>query len=99
MDFSDSNALLKAAQSVRVCLKPPSLVLLDEEDVSGLIRQCLHLATIPARLIFIQAIRTPEVSRSTVPVANHPGIRAILVQQQRAMADTCRYTNSMALAH
>ena len=41
--------------------------------------------------------RDPEVSRSTVPVANHPEIRAILVQQQRAMAHACRYAVSAAL--
>jgi cytidylate kinase len=37
-----------------------------------------------------RSCRDPEVSRSTVPVANHPDIRAILVQQQRAMAHACR---------
>ena len=38
--------------------------------------------------------RTPEVSRSTVPVANHPDIRAMLVEQQRAMARSCRCTRA-----
>lgn len=42
MDFNDSRALLAAAQGARVCLKPPSVVLLNEEDVSGLIRQGLR---------------------------------------------------------
>jgi cytidylate kinase len=38
VDFADSSALLAAAQSARVCLRPPSVVLLNDEDVSGLIR-------------------------------------------------------------
>ena len=39
MDFSDSSAVLSAAQTAHVRLVPPCVVLLNEEDVSGLIRQ------------------------------------------------------------
>ena len=53
---------------------PPSLLGIRKNPRSYLRRSC----------------RDPEVSRSTVPVANHPDIRAILVQQQRAMAHACR---------
>jgi hypothetical protein len=38
VDLGDSAALFKAAQTARVCLKPPSVVLLNDEDVSILIR-------------------------------------------------------------
>jgi hypothetical protein len=99
VDFSDSGALLKAAESARVHLNPPSVVLLNDEDVSALIRcimpflQCDDVASVENCCTPLESFpRTPEVSRSTVPVANHPVIRAMLVEQQRAMARSCRCT-------
>jgi hypothetical protein len=98
VDFSDSGALLQAAQSARVCLNPPSVVLLNDEDVSGLIRQYDSTASAfeGCNKPLDVHLRTPEVSRSTVPVANHPDIRAVLVEQQRAMALACRCLSTTA---
>jgi cytidylate kinase len=99
VDFSDSGALLQAAQSARVRLNPPSVVLLNDEDVSGLIRQDdgIPSAVQGRNKPHDMRLRTPEVSRSTVPVANHPEIRAVLVEQQRAMALACRSASPIVL--
>jgi len=106
VDLGDSAALFKgSANRACVCSKPPSVVLLNDEDVKHfdqVTRQHNHSRSNPS---FILGIRknprrptrvalagTLRYRVHAVPVAiNHPDIRAILAQSlQRAMARACR---------